>query len=80
MVARIADVVVTAMAKAQPTLMVAYSQTVPASNGVAMPDVLNSVYHQTYSRVLSEWLRSDSGLQFAHSDGTFRYTGYGVVR
>jgi hypothetical protein len=75
-----AEIAVEAIVQAQSTLAAAYQSTLPAANGVPLPEALNLVYHSAYSRALDHLLEHAGGFRFAYEAGELRYTGYALQR
>ncbi len=63
-----------------PSFKEAYLKTNPSSHGVPLQDVLDLVYHHTYSLALDGIISRHPDLRFSKEDDDLRYTGYAVLR
>jgi hypothetical protein len=58
----------------------AYLKTNPATHGVPLQEVLDLVYHHTYSLAFGDIITRHPELKFLREDGDLRYTGYARIQ
>lgn len=75
----IAETILEIFRHSYPSLKKAYLKTNPASHNVPIQEVLNLVYHHTYSIAINQMVSADARLRFAVEDGELRYTGYASI-
>lgn len=63
-----------------PSLEEIYHKTLPSSHSVPIQEVLNLVYHHTYSLALDSIFLQSSDLRFSEEHGDLRYTGYAILK
>lgn len=68
------------MRDSYPELQKAYAVSNPGAQGVPLTEVLDLVYHGTYSMALEKLFARFPELGFSYVNGDLRYTGYAVVQ